>query len=87
MARTELTPIEKQQLEDYEQMMGLEAGQLAMAMDNLTDVMALLGQHKIYCRSEKGLRAGQEALDLVEMMQILEKAKGLIQKTLLTLKD
>ena len=46
-----LDPAEQEKLEDYQQMMGAEAGRLALALDNLTDVMAMLGQHKVYCRA------------------------------------
>src|SRR5262249_14176727 len=41
----ELTPAEREKLDDYRQMMGPQAGGLAVALDSLTDVMALLGQH------------------------------------------
>ena len=50
-------------------MMGTEAGGLALALDTLTDVMAMLGQHKVYCRVEKGPRAGQPPLDLAEILE------------------
>ena len=81
-----LTPAERQQLEDYQTMMGPEAGSLALALDSLTDVMALLGQHKVYCRVEKGPRAGQPPLDLEELLDVLQKAKGLVQETMLRLR-
>ena len=82
-----LTPAERQQLEDYQTMMGAEAGNLALALDSLTDVMAMLGQHKVYCRVEKGPRAGQPPLDLEELLELLQKAKGLVQKTMLGLRE
>ena len=40
-----LTPAERDKLQDYQTMMGIEAGALALALDNMTDIMALLGQH------------------------------------------
>lgn len=83
----ELTPAEQDQLDDYRHMMGPAAGSLALALDRLTDVMALLGQHKIYCRVEKGPRAGLPPLDLMELLDALQKAKGLVQETLLTLRE
>jgi hypothetical protein len=83
----ELTPPERQQLEDYQTMMGPKAGNLALALDSLTDVMALLGQHKVYCRVEKGPRAGQVPLDLAELLEVLQKAKALVQQTLLELRE
>ena len=82
-----LTPAEREQLDDYRHMMGPTAGTLALALDRLTDVMALLGQHKVYCRVEKGPRAGEPPLDLVEVLDTLQTAKGLVQETLLTLRE
>jgi hypothetical protein len=83
----DLTPEESRKLEDYQTMMGFDAGRLALALDSLTDVMALLGQHKVYCRVEKGPRAGQPPLDLEELLDLLGKAKALMQQTLLRLRE
>jgi hypothetical protein len=82
-----LTPAERQQLEDYQTMMGRDAGSLALALDSLTDVVAMLGQHKVYCRVEKGPRAGQPPLDLEELLDVMQKAKALVQETLLRLRE
>ena len=81
-----LSSEERDKLDDYQQMMGPHAGRLALALDSLTDVMALLGQHKVYCRVEKGPRAGEPPLDLVETIELLQKAKNLVQETLLELR-
>jgi hypothetical protein len=81
-----LTPAEREKLEDYQQMMGPQAGNLALALDSLTDVMALLGQHTVYCRVEKGPRAGEPPLDIAEVLDTLQKAKSLVQQTLLALR-
>jgi len=78
----ELTPAEREQLDDYRQMMGPQAGNLAMALDSLTDVMALLGQHTVYCRVERGPRAGQPPRDIVAVLDTLQKAKALVQQAL-----
>jgi hypothetical protein len=82
-----LTPAESDQLDDYRHMMGPTAGSLALALDRLTDVMAMLGQHKVYCRVEKGPRTGEPPLDLLEVLDTLQKAKSLVQETLLTLRE
>jgi hypothetical protein len=82
-----LTPAERERLDDYRQMMGPEAGGLAMALDCLTDVMAQLGQHKVYCRVEKGPRAGEPPLDLAELIAGLANAKALVQEAMLRLRD
>jgi len=82
-----LTPAERDQLDDYQQMMGADAGALALALDRLTDVMAMLGQHKVHCRVEKGPRAGEATLDLVETLRTLQTAKALVQETMLRLRN
>ena len=82
-----LTPAERDQLESYQYMMGPRAGNLALALDRLTDVMAMLGQHKVYCRVEKGPRAGEPPLDLQETLETLATAKTLVQQTLLELRE
>ncbi len=82
-----LRPEENARLEDYRQMMGTSAGNLALALDRLTDVMAMLGQHKVYCRVEKGPRAGEPPLDLLETLEALQSAKALVQETLLALRE
>jgi hypothetical protein len=81
-----LTPSEREQLQDYQQLMGVDAGTLALALDRLTDVMAMLGQHKVHCRVEKGPRAGEATLDLVETLRTLQQAKTLVQETMLRLR-
>jgi hypothetical protein len=81
-----LDPVERDKLEDYQKMMGFEAGNLALALDRLTDGMALIGQHGVYCRIEKGPHAGTASLDLTEVLTSLETAKRLVQETLLRLR-
>jgi hypothetical protein len=81
------TPAERDTLDDYRQMMGDDAGSLALALDQLTDVMAMLGQHKVHCRVEKGPRTGEPPLDLIELLEVLRKTKTLVQETMLRLRD
>ena len=80
------TPVELETLEDYRLMMGTEAGGLALVLDQLTDVMAMLGQHKVHCRVEKGPRVGEPPLDLIELLDVLQKSKSLVQETMLRLR-
>jgi hypothetical protein len=80
------TPAERDRLEDYRLMMGADAGGLALVLDQLTDVMAMLGQHKVHCRIEKGPRAGEPPLDLAELLDLLQRAKTLVQETMLRLR-
>ena len=78
----ELSSEDRDRLADYQQMMGSDAGSLALVLDHLTDVMALVGQHTVYCRIEKGPHAGEAVLDLAEVLSGLQTAKSLVQQTL-----
>ena len=82
-----LSPADREQLDDYRHMIGAEAGALALRLDRLTDVMAMLGQHKVHCRVEKGPRAGEPPLDLIETLRTLQTAKSLVQETMLHLRN
>jgi hypothetical protein len=73
-------------LADYRFQMGHDAGNLALALDQLTDAMRLIGQHTVYCRVEKGPRAGGPPLDVAELTRLLEATKGLVQESLLRLR-
>jgi hypothetical protein len=83
----ELSREEQEKLDDYRQMMGEEPGSLALVLDRLTDVMALVGQHTVYCRIEKGPHTGEAVLDLAEVMNGLQTAKTLVQGTMLRLRQ
>jgi hypothetical protein len=76
---------QKEKLDDYHFMFGAEVGNLAMALDQLTEVMAMLGQHKVHCRVEKGPRSGEPPLDLVTLLDVLQSAKGLVQEAMVRL--
>jgi len=78
---------EKAKLDDLRFMMGQSAGNLEMVLEQLTDAMALIGQHTVYCRVEKGPRTGEPPLDVVELLQIMQKAKALVQETMLELRQ
>lgn len=66
----------KDDLEKYEFMMGVERGRLAVAMDVLTDALALVGQHGVYCTSNRNPTV--PALDLQAVMSGINDAKELI---------
>jgi hypothetical protein len=82
-----LTPADQSRLDDYQFMMGADAGQLALALDQLTDVMTQLAAHKVYCRVEKGPRTGEPPLDLLEITHTLQDAKSQVQEVLLRLRQ
>ena len=69
----------RDELEHYETMMGVPRGRLAVTMDTITDAMALVGQHGVYCHSanpEKPTR------DMELVTGELRKAKELIQSVM-----
>ncbi|HZT77215.1 MAG TPA: hypothetical protein VFA27_11195 [Vicinamibacterales bacterium] len=76
------SPFEKHKdaLEIHETMMGPARGRLAVALDLLTDSLALVGQHGVYCRSER--MPGQPKMDIALVLEQLTDAKELIQSTL-----
>jgi len=43
----------RDELDHYETMMGVPRGRLAVTMDTITDAMALVGQHGVYCQSQR----------------------------------
>jgi len=72
-------------LEVHETMMGPARGRLAVALDILTDSMALVGQHGVYCRSERF--PGQPKMDVALVLEHLEDAKQLVQSAMAELKS
>jgi hypothetical protein len=72
---------EKQaELEQFEFMMGLERGRLAVALDMLTDALILVGQHGVYCTSSRN--PSVPALDLQAVLGSMNGAKTLIQSVM-----
>ena len=62
--------------ERYEFQMGPVRGGLATALDMLTDALALVGQHGVYCRSSR--QPQYPAMDVRIVMEQIENSKGLI---------
>ena len=62
--------------ERYEFQMGPIRGRLATALDILTDALTLVGQHGVYCRSER--QPQQPSLDIRLILQQIEDSKGLV---------
>ena len=62
--------------ERYEFQMGPVRGGLATALDILTDALALVGQHGVYCRSTR--QPQYPAMDVRLVMEQIEDSKGLI---------
>jgi hypothetical protein len=67
-------------LELHETKMGQPRGRLAVALDLLTDSLALVGQHGVYCRSER--YPGQPKMDIALVLEQLGDAKELVQSAM-----
>ena len=76
------SPFEKHRdtLELHEMMMGPARGRLAVALDLLTDSLSLVGQHGVYCRSERF--PGQPKMDVALVLEQLSDAKELVQSAI-----
>jgi hypothetical protein len=74
----------QEELERYETMMGVPRGRLAVTLDSITDAMALVGQHGVYCQSQR--QPGKPAMDIQIIMKSLTDAKELIQSVMEALK-
>ena len=72
-------------LERHETMMGQSRGRLAVALDLLTDSLALVGQHGVYCRSERF--PGKPKMDIAMVLEQLGDAKELVQSAMEELKS
>src|SRR2546423_6041274 len=70
--------------ERYEFQMGPTRGALATALDALTDALALVGQHGIYCRSNR--QPQFPSMDVRIVMEQIEGSKGLIIEAMEELK-
>ena len=67
-------------LEVHETMMGSASGRLAVALDLLTDALAMVGQHGVYCQSTR--IPGKPTLDIAFVLEQIGDAKELVQSVL-----
>ncbi|MGB9104279.1 MAG: hypothetical protein WCC59_05950 [Terriglobales bacterium] len=70
----------REELEKYEFMMGIPRGRLAVTMDLITDAMAFVGQHGVYCQSQRW--PGKPVMDIQIIMKQLTDAKQLVQSVM-----
>lgn len=70
----------RDELEKYEFMMGPARGRLAVSLDMLTDALILIGQHGVYCVSNRN--PSKPALDLETVLGEINGAKELIQSVM-----
>ena len=67
-------------LEVHETMMGSANGRVAVALDLLTDALAMVGQHGIYCQSTRV--PGTPPLDIAIVLEQIGDAKELLQSVI-----
>jgi len=68
------------ELDQYEFMMGVPRGRLAVALDVLTDALTLVGQHGVYCQSAR--QPGKPAMDVQLVMKGITDAKELVSSVM-----
>jgi hypothetical protein len=67
-------------LEVHETMMGPSRGRIAVALDLLTDALAMVGQHGVYCQSAR--HPGSPTLDVALVIEQIGDAKELLQSVI-----
>ena len=70
----------REELEKHEFMMGTARGRLAVTMDLLTDALILVGQHGVYCTSNRN--PSKPAIDLQGVLSSLNGAKELVSSVM-----
>ncbi|MCS6867055.1 MAG: hypothetical protein RMJ56_17390 [Gemmataceae bacterium] len=81
-----MTADDAARLDNYRFQLGPDAGNLAMALDQLTDAITALNQHLVYYRLEHGQRRTAPP-DLAPLLTMLNDTKKLVQETFLRLKE
>jgi hypothetical protein len=74
----------REELEQYEKMFGKERGRLAVSLDRMTNALVLVGQHGVYCTSQRNPTL--PAMDIRVIAQELTHAKELVQSVMTELK-
>ncbi len=70
----------REELEHYETMMGPHRGRLAVTLDLLTNALVLVGQHGVYCHSNRDPEL--PVMDIRTITREIGKAKELIQSVM-----
>jgi hypothetical protein len=70
----------KDELDHYETMMGPHRGRLAVSLDLLTNALVLVGQHGIYCHTNRDPNV--PVMDIRIIQAEINKAKELIQSVM-----
>ena len=70
----------KEELEKHEFMMGAARGRLAVTMDLLTDALILVGQHGVYCTSNRN--PSKPSVYLQNVLSSINGAKELVSSVM-----
>jgi hypothetical protein len=70
----------REELEHYETMMGPHRGRLAVTLDLLTNALVLVGQHGVYCHTNRD--PNLPVMDIRIVSQEISNAKELIQSVM-----
>jgi len=70
----------KDELDHYETMMGTHRGRLAVSLDLLTNALILVGQHGVYCHTNRDPNV--PVMDIRIIQAEINKAKELIQSVM-----
>ena len=70
----------RDELEHYETMMGPHRGRLAVSLDLLTNALILVGQHGVYCHTNRDPNV--PVMDIRIIQAEIGKAKELIQSVM-----
>jgi hypothetical protein len=70
----------REDLETFETMYGKQRGRLAVSLDRITNALVLVGQHGVYCTSQRNPTV--PAMDLRIISEELAHAKELIQSVM-----
>ena len=70
----------KDELDHYETMMGPHRGRLAVSLDLLTNALILVGQHGVYCHTNRDPEV--PVMDIRIIQAEINKAKELIQSVM-----
>ena len=74
----------REELAHYETMMGPHRGRLAVTLDLLTNALVLVGQHGVYCHSNRDENV--PVMDIRIITAEIGKAKELIQSVMESLR-
>jgi hypothetical protein len=75
----------KDELEHYETMMGPHRGRLAVSLDLLTNALVLVGQHGVYCHTNRD--PDVPVMDIRIIQAEIGKAKELIQSVMEAMRE